>query len=428
MHIFRLVLLIKCIIVVSPSSKWILELGDNFIDVRKDGGYWLVKFYTPWCGHCKRLEPIWAHVVQALKNTHIRVGKVDCTIFPNVGKSFDITTYPTIKLIKAEEDFTFEGEKITDEIISFAIRLAGPPVQQVTRPESLINIKNMNQLFFMYVGERDGLLWNTFYDVASKFQAHAFYYSATEEIANKHVDIHTLPAVFVHKENSHYFYSVGEGNNQIEADHINSSMHKWINEERFETFPKITETNINEILRTEKFIVLVVVEENKLLQIPKDMLDFRNLVESIARKNRDKYHDSFQFGWSTSHELANNIVMQIVALPYLIVLNSTTLHHHVPEDDPTEMTVDAIELFLEKVINQTATVYGGNDLAVRMYRSYFKARTTLSDRWRGNPVLTTVLLGLPLGFLSFILYSCCCANILDADEDEEEELLHEKKD
>uniref|UniRef100_A0A6P7HFG8 Protein disulfide-isomerase TMX3-like n=1 Tax=Diabrotica virgifera virgifera TaxID=50390 RepID=A0A6P7HFG8_DIAVI len=207
MHIFKLVLLIKCIIVVSPSSKWILELGDNFIDVRKDGGYWLVKFYTPWCGHCKRLEPIWAHVVQALKNTHIRVGKVDCTIFPNVGKSFDITTYPTIKLIKAEEDFTFEGEKITDEIISFAIRLAGPPVQQVTRPESLINIKNMNQLFFMYVGERDGLLWNTFYDVASKFQAHAFYYSATEEIANKHVDIHTLPAVFVHKENSHYFYS-----------------------------------------------------------------------------------------------------------------------------------------------------------------------------------------------------------------------------
>lgn len=65
--------------------------------------------------------------------------------------------------------------------------------------------------------------------------------------------------------------------------------------------------------------------------------------------------------------------------------------------------------------------------------------------WKGNPVLTTVLFGLPLGFLSLILYSICCSDILDAEEDEEEgrvlqddsyifhwfycvsELLHEKK-
>nr|XP_023013921.1 protein disulfide-isomerase TMX3-like [Leptinotarsa decemlineata] len=409
------------------SSKWILELGDNFIDVRRDGGYWLVKFYTPWCGQCKRLEPIWAHVVQALKNTHIRVGKVDCTTFPNIAKAFDIAVYPTIKLIKMDEEFVFKGDKNVDEIVNFAIRLSGPPVQHVARSESLANIKNMNQLFFMYVGDQKGLLWNTFYDVASKMQAHAFYYAASEDLARDHVDIHTLPAVFVHKENSHYFYTVGEGNFKDEAEHLNFSMYNWINEERFETFPKITEGNIDEILLTKKYIVLVVVEENKLFQIPKEMLEFRNTVESLVRRKRDKYHKRFQFGWTSNLELVNNIAMQIVSLPYLLVLNSTTFHHHIPEDDPTEMTPDAIDMFLERVYNQTAPLYGGNDLAVRLYRSYFKARTTLGDRWRGNPVLTTVLLALPMGFLSFILYSCCCANILDAEEDDEEE-CHEKKD
>lgn len=40
--------------------------------------------------------------------------------------------------------------------------------------------------------------------------------------------------------------------------------------------------------------------------------------------------------------------------------------------------------------------------------------------WSGNPVLTTVLFGLPFGFLSLILYSICCADILDAEEDDEE--------
>lgn len=62
---------------------------------------------------------------------------------------------------------------------------------------------------------------------------------------------------------------------------------------------------------------------------------------------------------------------------------------------------------------------GGNSLAVRLYRTYFEARSSLADMWRGNPVLTTVLFGLPLGFLSLILYSICCADILDAEDDED---------
>lgn len=38
--------------------------------------------------------------------------------------------------------------------------------------------------------------------------------------------------------------------------------------------------------------------------------------------------------------------------------------------------------------------------------------------WRGNPVLTALVFGLPLGFLSLICYSVCCADILDAEEED----------
>lgn len=41
--------------------------------------------------------------------------------------------------------------------------------------------------------------------------------------------------------------------------------------------------------------------------------------------------------------------------------------------------------------------------------------------WRGNPTLTSVLFGLPLGFLSLIMYSMFCSDILDANDDEENE-------
>ena len=63
---------------------------------------------------------------------------------------------------------------------------------------------------------------------------------------------------------------------------------------------------------------------------------------------------------------------------------------------------------------------------VRLYRAYYEAKSALTDMWRGNPVLTAVLLGLPMGFLSLIFYSICCADIMDAEEEEEEDEYHEK--
>lgn len=62
--------------------------------------------------------------------------------------------------------------------------------------------------------------------------------------------------------------------------------------------------------------------------------------------------------------------------------------------------------------------YGGNNWPVRLYRGFFETRTTLINMWRGNPVLTALVFGLPLGFLSLICYSVCCADILDAEEEE----------
>ena len=60
---------------------------------------YLSQFYAPWCGHCKKLEPIFKLVDQSLSGERdLRIGRVDCTRFPNVGREFGITGYPTILL------------------------------------------------------------------------------------------------------------------------------------------------------------------------------------------------------------------------------------------------------------------------------------------------------------------------------------------
>lgn len=62
--------------------------------------------------------------------------------------------------------------------------------------------------------------------------------------------------------------------------------------------------------------------------------------------------------------------------------------------------------------------FGGTGILARANRMYYEGMTTLSGMWYGNPVLTSVLFGLPLGFLSLICYSMWCSDIMDSNEEE----------
>lgn len=406
---------------IGSSASKVLELSDKLIDVHRDGtDQWYVMFYAPWCSHCKRLEPVWAHVAQSLFNTNVRVGKLDCTRFPNVGKTFGITGYPTIMFLKHGQEYTYSGERSKEELVHFALRLGGPPVQQIKRPDILDTLKSTNPVFFIYVGPQDIPLFNFYYETAEKFQAHSYFYIMPKDISKRYLSVEHEPALFVHKDRSITHFPLASDWQSADESHLNETLFQWINEERFVTFPRITASNLHHIAQTKKYLVMAVVEENKLREVATHELEFRDMVEEFVYKNKHKYHKRFQFCWTGNPDLSHSLAAQYIPTPHLIVLNSTTHEHHLPEDDPLQLTHEAIEIFLESIHNCTATVYGGNSLPTRVYRAYFEAKRSLQEMWRGNPVLTTLLFGLPLGFFSLIVYSIFCADILDADPDAEE--------
>lgn len=148
-----------------------------------------------------------------------------------------------------------------------------------------------------------------------------------------------------------------------------------------------------------------------------------------------------KFGWTGSPELANSVAMETLSLPNLLVVNSSSYQHHLPDDDPTQLTPEAIQIFLDQILDGSAPVYGGSSYYIRykvnepahrytsvsffplfrLYRSLYELKSSIYEMWRGNPALTAVLFGLPMGFFALICYSICCADIMDAEEEDEED-------
>jgi len=66
-------------------------------------GDFFVLFYAPWCGHCKRVKPIWEDLSRDIQESE-QPGKpiiamVNCEEASNTCERFSIRSYPTILFI-----------------------------------------------------------------------------------------------------------------------------------------------------------------------------------------------------------------------------------------------------------------------------------------------------------------------------------------
>ena len=69
---------------------------DSFKEHIETNEYVLVKFFAPWCGHCKKLAPHYEKLsTEGVKG--VSITEVDATVDTQLAKEFDVKGYPTMK-------------------------------------------------------------------------------------------------------------------------------------------------------------------------------------------------------------------------------------------------------------------------------------------------------------------------------------------
>ena len=78
-----------------------------------------VKFFAPWCGHCKRLAPTYEEFSNVAKEKfpNLIVAEVDCPA--NQAICEHVQGYPTVILYNKGNQVEFEGQRTVDAISEF---------------------------------------------------------------------------------------------------------------------------------------------------------------------------------------------------------------------------------------------------------------------------------------------------------------------
>lgn len=102
----------------------------------------LVKFYAPWCGHCKRFAPDFEEAAKKLAadDTAVPLIKVDCTNDKggkDICQHYEVQGYPTVKIFRKGEASEYKDGRTADAVVKKMRSLAGPPSKELATFEQL---------------------------------------------------------------------------------------------------------------------------------------------------------------------------------------------------------------------------------------------------------------------------------------------------
>jgi len=98
--------------------------SDNFEQRVNAADMIVVKFYAPWCGHCKAMAPDYEEAARRLKehSPPIPLAKVDGTKDQQIVQVHGIKGYPTLKIFRKGIASDYSGPRDADGIVNYILK------------------------------------------------------------------------------------------------------------------------------------------------------------------------------------------------------------------------------------------------------------------------------------------------------------------
>lgn len=113
-----------------------VAVAKNFDEVVINNGKdTLVEFYAPWCGHCKKLTPIYDELAEKLQDEEVAIVKMDATA-NDVPPEFNVRGFPTLFWLPKDsknKPVSYNGGRELDDFIKYIAKEATSELKSYDR-------------------------------------------------------------------------------------------------------------------------------------------------------------------------------------------------------------------------------------------------------------------------------------------------------
>lgn len=129
------------------STAGVVQLTNETFDQHENK---FVKFFAPWCGHCKALAPHWTELADEYEG--ITIGEVDCTVQHGICNKYNVHGYPTIKLFYNGSVYDYEKGRNKKALALYLDSMLKPQFEYIdeSKISAIAAERKMNPYFILY--------------------------------------------------------------------------------------------------------------------------------------------------------------------------------------------------------------------------------------------------------------------------------------
>eukprot|EP01013_Petalomonas_cantuscygni_P038251 TRINITY_DN69314_c0_g1_i1.p2 TRINITY_DN69314_c0_g1~~TRINITY_DN69314_c0_g1_i1.p2 ORF type:complete len:472 (+),score=163.50 TRINITY_DN69314_c0_g1_i1:39-1454(+) len=202
-----------------------------------DADVTLVKFFAPWCGHCKAMKQPYIKAAKELKKKNKRIRLAECNVDDHraLGERFEIQGFPTLKLFRGGDlsnPEEYQGGRDEKGIVEYMLQAAKPAVHEFDDEESMASWakEQAGNVITGVFSAEDGSAFETFKNFANKARQ-----SAVTGVVKAAKALGKISLIKPSEDPIHF-------DGEVSAEDLD----KWLADNKFHLYGEISQSNFRD--------------------------------------------------------------------------------------------------------------------------------------------------------------------------------------